>query len=307
MKTYLLAVLLIFSTLSSGLAEDLWVRNRPFRGAVLGDGSEMLVQMDLFLQALEVEADDQGDVVVIGGFPITVQEQRGTRFVHLRDVVDAAGLRLSRNPAMNTVDVRHPSAGTGSRGNWSEVFDEGPGVGSDESATKIAGAYFSITIPGHLDVVAERKYLKSEEKPNARVAQLNNLASQVPGTESVCMVATDAGVEMGGLTLTLIEGFTDEMDLAVEKDMLEVLKRGVLGRGGQLVGRESTRNIAGKRFYQFRYEADTERGFRSLNEVFVHFSNKHQSAFLFTISAPKHQFNRISPQLRLVVRNIRIK
>jgi hypothetical protein len=293
---------------SSAPAEELWVRNRPFQGVVRGTGGEMMVEMTTFLQLMEIEARDQGDVVLVGGFSIPIETSGNVRLVPLRDVVDAAGLRLSQNPALGTVDVRAASAGTGSRGNWTP--DETTRGGTAEkkgSKTDLEGTTFKVSVPGHLAVVSEADYLKSDEKSNAKTSSLNPDDADPKSTETAFLVATEAGPSQGILTFSIVPGLPSEIDPNEEERLLKTVIGGVLSRGGTLTSKTQLTNIAGKRFHQFQYKSLNESGDEMKNEVFLHFSPKNQVAFLALIEAPKRRFNRAAPQLRLVIRNLRVK
>ena len=304
-------VVLLFLGLSTpGLSEELWVRNRPFPGEVRGTGQSMLVEADTFLKTLEIEAEDRGDVFIIGGFPIPVEKAGTIRLIPLRDVVDAAGLSISKNPSLGTVDVRVADAGKGPSGTWntdSSSDSDSSGSASKGEKTQLEGATFRVTVPGHLSVVAESTYLKSGETDNAKAAQINNPLTQSAGARQAFAVTTRQGPKMGLLSVSMIMNMDPNLTAKDEKELLAAIGLGVLERGGRIYGEPTTQNIAGKKYYKFLYDDNGEYGQQNKNEVYVHFSTKHERAFLMLLSAPKRKFNRIAPQLRLVVRNLRIK
>lgn len=304
---YLLSTLLLAAAfMLPSAADELWVSNQPFPGSVRGSGQDMMVELRMFVQVMNIEADDQGDVVVIGGFPIPVEESDGVRYVHLRDMVDAARLKISTNPELGTVDVRRASAGTGYKGEWDALS---PSNGSESrsggTATEVAGDFFSVKIPAHLFVIADPRYLASGESDNARASLLNDYASPM-GAETVCGVAPDLNFSEGGLMFSFLPGMPDRMTAAEEKEFLEAVKSEVLLGGGQLVGPVASMNIAGNRFHRIRSQIDRN-GRIEDTELNIHFSPKNRVMVLLMIRAPKHRFNQVAPQLRLVVNNFRIK
>lgn len=302
----LLVFLLTLGLLLPATSDELWVSNQPFPGAVRGSGQDMMVELRMFVQVMNIEADDQGDVVVIGGFPIQVEETDGVRFVHLRDVVDAARLKISANPELGTVDVRRSSAGTGYKGEWNALSpSDGSKPQLNGTVTEVAGDFFSVSIPAHLIVVADPRYLASGESENAKAAVLNDYYSPL-GAETVCGVAPDLNFEAGGLMFSFLPGMPDKLTAAEEKEFLETIKSEILYGGGQLVGPIATQNIAGNRFHRIRSQTNRNGGVED-TELNIHFSTKHKVMVLLMIRAPKQRFNRVAPQLRLVINNFRIK
>ena len=304
--SYLLPALLALSLFLPVGADELWVSNQPFPGSVRGSGQDMMVELRMFVQVMNIEADDQGDVVVIGGFPIPVEEYNGVRYVHLRDMVDAARLKISANPELGTVDVRRSSAGTGYKGEWDALSpSDGAENRIDGTATEVAGDFFSVKIPAHLFVVADPRYLVSGESENAKASSLNDYYSPM-GAETVCGVAPDLNFTEGGLMFSFLPGLPDKLTAAEEKEFLDMVKSEVLRGGGQLVGPVASMSIAGNRFHRIRSQINRQ-GKIEDTELNIHFSTKHQVMVLLMIRAPKHRFNRVAPQLRLVVNNFRIK
>ena len=105
---------------------------------------------------------------------------------------------------------------------------------------------------------------------------------------------------------SFLPGMPDKLTAAEEKEFLDMLKSEVLRGGGQLVGPMASMNIAGNRFHRIRSQIDRNGNIED-TELNIHFSTKHRMMVLLMIRAPKHRFNRVAPQLRLVVNNFRIK
>jgi hypothetical protein len=297
---------LVALLVTTASADELWVSNQPFPGTVRGSGQDMMVELRMFIKVMRIEADDQGDIVIIGGFPIPVEEFQGIRFVHLRDMVDAAGLRISASPDLGTVDVRRASAGTGYKGEWNALSPGGPSDGASRgTVTNIAGDFFSLRIPSRFLVVAEPEYLQSEESENARAASLND-GHNYMGSRMICIVSQTSDVRKGGLVMAYIPGLPEKVTAKNEAGILDLVKDEVVRGGVQQIGPMSTMNIAGNRFHRLRVR-QTEDGVTEDTEINIHFSNKHDSMILLMIRAPKRLFNRVAPRLRLVINNFRIR
>lgn len=291
----------------SSLADELWVSNQPFQGVVTGSGQNMMVELRTFVHVLNIQADDQGEVVVIGGFPIPVQASGNVRLVPLRDVVDAAGLHITRNPELGTVDVRQASVGTGSRGNWETSSGAGDSPHREKGPiTKLAGVNFSVNVPGHLNVVSDPKFLQGEETDRARKVDLNPYGSW-SGNETAFMVSTDRGPTEGVLTVNLLGNVSSTMSREEEEQFFAALRSEVLSDGGKALGPVQVSTRAGKRFHQFTFRDTETDGVTYDNEVSIHFNPKAAVAFLIVLKAPQKTFQQVAPQLRLVINNLRMK
>ena len=88
----LLLTLVLLSLLPLA-AEELWVRNRPFKGQVEGKGASLKVDLDALLKALELKANIQGNDVIFGDFKVPIEtNSAGTRMVLLRDNISGPGI-----------------------------------------------------------------------------------------------------------------------------------------------------------------------------------------------------------------------
>lgn len=304
----LIAFLLLLLALSSqSAAEQLWVRNQPFQGEVRGTGSNMLVEAQLFLKLLQIDAKDQGDVMIIGGFPIPVEQSGTIRMIPLRDVVDAAGLSIMKNEALGTVDVRLAKSGLDHHAVWRT--NEVASTPSSEKGekTKLEGETFRLSVPSHLTVLSDPAYLKSGQTDNAKTAPVSEISNQKLGGQTAFFVTTKDGPKQGLLTVNMIPNLNQSLSLKEERVLLGVVSEGVQDRGGSLIGKPITRSIAGKRYHKLVYKDVDHLGRKNKNEIFIHFSDKHDRAYLMLLSVPESEFSRVAPQLRLVVKNFRYK
>lgn len=302
--TILLSLVLLLQPLQ---AEQLWVRNRPFQGVVTGSGQNMLVELDRFVTTLELQIEDKGDTVVVGGFPIPVESFGSVRMVPLRDMVDAAGLKISTNAALGTIDVRAADAGKGDSGDWAHVFEESSSDrGKGSPSTLLEGPLFKVTIPSRLSVRSEMEYLKSPERENSKAAALNT-DNSIPGYQEAFLVATSGGPSDGILTFTLLTDLPEKVTVEKEKAIFNYLYARFTRGGGEVVKEPHATSIAGRTYRTARYRKKISDGSTLENEMYFRASPSGGAAFLINITAPKNRFNQVAPQLRLVVRNMRYK
>lgn len=297
--------------LSTGLqAEQLWVRNRPFQGAVQGSGSTMLVEFEEFAKEFGLVVDDQGDLILVGGFPIPVERVGDKRLVSLRDLTDAAGLRLSRNTALGTVDVRSADAGTGSSGDW-ESFDGSSSTLNEERAARtkvvLEGPYFKVTIPAQLKAMTEETYFKEGDKEKVTIRP----AQPDPGTaqtlRTAFAVTTKEGFKKCSLSLSFIPNLSDSISTENEKAMLEFAYQSARGAKSKIVQNIQSVNQAGQRYQMMRFLDVDGFGVETENEFYLQINPQKKVAFLFILTAEKKLFNRVAPQLRLILKTFRAK
>lgn len=301
----LINLALVLALSLGAVAEQLWVSNKPFPGAVRGSGHEMLVEFQVLAELLEIEIEDQGENIVVGGFPLPVEVLQGTRFVHLHDFVDAARLKLSSNPALGTVDVRRASAGTGYKGDWNALsVDSSSSNPSKGTVTELAGEFFSVRVPARFKVVAEAEFLQSGDSENAKSMVFSQNDSS--GVQTVCAIYAESEFKKGGLTLAFVPELPDKTTPKDELEILQAIQNEIQASGGQVHGSATTVNIAGIRFYRTRASHAEGKSIRE-TELNICFSNKHKVMVLFKIDAPKETFNRLAPQLRLVINSFRMK
>ena len=265
----------------------------------------MLVELEPFLEMMGVEAQDHGDSVIVGGFPLAVQVWAGHRMVHLRDLVDAAGLKLSSTPALGVIDVRLPTAGLGDKGDWDAISSpDFPRASGSEAVTRIEGPVFSVNIPSRLKVLVDKSYLQSEESSSAIAADLTPYS--MPGTQTVAVVAAGKDITRGMLAVTVFPGLPEKVTSTNEGFIVETMKNEFLRGEAEQIGPLSSTTVAGARFHRLRVRT-TEDGEQIDSEYNFHFSNKHQLVVMIMIRAPKSQFHRVAPQLHLVLTNFRMK
>lgn len=115
-----IAALLLAGMLVSPLAaEQVYVRNKPFKGAVSGQGASTMVELQGLAQALglKVESVNGGWVVnqgadmagpgkvIVSGKEVQAQVQGESVLVNLKEFSEAVGARFVVNKSMGTIDV----------------------------------------------------------------------------------------------------------------------------------------------------------------------------------------------------------
>ncbi len=105
--TVAFALLLIFCLPAA--AQELYVRNRPFKGDVRGSGTSALVHLNELAKALEVKVEEQDGSYLLDGHPVTVEMVEGQPYLTL-STLSKSGFRVVENSDLGTIDVYKPVA-----------------------------------------------------------------------------------------------------------------------------------------------------------------------------------------------------
>ncbi|MGE0493609.1 MAG: hypothetical protein AB7S38_30650 [Vulcanimicrobiota bacterium] len=186
-------VLVFFLCLLGGAAqaEELFIRNRPFQGAVSGSGAQMMVELAPLAQALGVHAraveggwlvtrqpDDQNGrelisegVVVVEGKPVSSTSGAGPVMVNLAEVARQLGAKVTPNKELGTVDVYLVDQVVApSGGDWSNE----PAVGKSPGEVVMAMMATMKNLPSAESLLA----MKNEADLKAGMEAMEQLAVQ---------------------------------------------------------------------------------------------------------------------------------
>lgn len=138
-------ILLIALLLSNALsAQEVYVRNKPFKGEVSGLGQDQRVNLEALATAVEMELKEVEGVLLIGegeasqgepgqlvvnGKSLTLSDGDEGKMVNLKAFSEAAGLRYNHNRELGTVDISipPPESKTAGGGKWSALVGS-PGI-----------------------------------------------------------------------------------------------------------------------------------------------------------------------------------
>ncbi|MBI3924092.1 MAG: hypothetical protein HY319_00990 [Armatimonadetes bacterium] len=136
-----LLVFLLVCLPASG--DEIYVWNRPFKGAVSGAGAELYVELDKFAAALKLPAEGTWSVgpggVTVGGTVVPSREEAGARMVHMNAFCQAVGAKVVKNAGLGTLDIYLPTDSAGAR-DWGAGGTAAVG-GPGEAVLRYFGAY----------------------------------------------------------------------------------------------------------------------------------------------------------------------
>ncbi|MGE0493350.1 MAG: hypothetical protein AB7S38_29350 [Vulcanimicrobiota bacterium] len=101
--TAVLMLALLLLTIPAG-AEELFVRNRPYKGEVRGGGTSAQVRIDELAAALELELEHQNGVYSYQGTTLTTETIGEFAYIRLSDL-KPLGVKVVPNPDLGTIDV----------------------------------------------------------------------------------------------------------------------------------------------------------------------------------------------------------
>ena len=90
-------------------AQELSVRNKPYKGECRGRGVDMLVRLDEMAKALDMPAVKTEAGWTLGGTAIPTTDEGGVVLIKLSDLT-AVGAKVTHNKEFNTIDVNRPVA-----------------------------------------------------------------------------------------------------------------------------------------------------------------------------------------------------
>jgi hypothetical protein len=93
----------------SAAAQDVSVRNKPYKGEIRGRGLEMLVRLDEIARALDMPAVQAEAGWTLNGAAVPTTEENGIVYLKLSDL-EAAGAKVTLNKDFNTIDINRPTA-----------------------------------------------------------------------------------------------------------------------------------------------------------------------------------------------------
>ncbi len=284
------------------LAEELWVRNQPFKGQVQGSGPSMMVELDPLVKALELDVTVEGDSVVFGDFSVPIQRQGdGTGMVNLTEIAGPAGLKIKRNPTLGTVDVYAASVGTGSRGDWAAVEAKQSAKTSSGSGKKHEGYGYTIRIPASLEMTDDPALL-------ALLKQYVGGGQALAGAEFEFVVQPKNGSKDAAMLMMSIRtpNFTEAEAPALEKAMAEGFAEGVGSDGGRVVEPPTPISLGGDRFYK-TVHVENQDGKMKKMESYLHLSSAQKKAFILMFGDEEKSFNATAAKLRPAAMSLRIK
>lgn len=102
-------VILFLLLVLPAAAQEISVRNKPYKGEVKGRGTEALVQLAEMAKALDLPTTQEAGGWTLGGAPIPTVSESETVYIKLSDL-SKAGLKVTVNKELNTIDVHRPVA-----------------------------------------------------------------------------------------------------------------------------------------------------------------------------------------------------
>lgn len=294
----LLLTLVLLSLLPLA-AEELWVRNRPFKGQVEGKGASLKVDLDALLKALELKANIQGNDVIFGDFKVPIEtNSAGTRMVLLRDMATGAGLRIRKNPDLGTVDVFTEAAGSGDKGDFSAISDSP----SSSSGNVHEKADYRIKVPSSLDYT---------DDPNT-MALLKDIVGRSGGdapdnTNFEFILRPKNGSKEAALLLMKMTGLPPISTIPpeVEAKMVAGFASGV-ARKGRIVEGPTKLAVGGKPFYRVTYTS-VEDGQNKKNEAYMHISGPRGTLYALLFGDLERDFNKTAPLFRQAIKGFQVK
>lgn len=309
MLVFLLAAL-CFAPLA---AEELWVRNRPFKGEVQGAGAAMTADLKELAKALELTLSEAGEGWVAGeaqGQPesgyvlvkatsIPVSQGAKGPMVQVKAFVEAAGGTLKRNADLGTVDVYLTNKTQAAAGDWSNGATGGSG-GGDSSHTSPEG-YTLTMAPG----------VNGFSDPNLSKLAIDYAVNQDPSIQGVMKSSkldyffanADGGPNAGMGMVMVVEmpSLPGDIDSATAG---KIVAGGMVERG-QVRKAPTSLKLNGKDFTEVSF-TEMRQGQETRNHAFIHVSKANRKVYFFMVVCPEATYRTVSPKLLTTCRSAQI-
>jgi hypothetical protein len=129
---------LMVGLIGTALAEDIYVKNKPFKGDVIGQGMNAEISLMDIGKALDLEVVSDNGRWTLGELNLPGRELDGKIYVYLSDL-KKAGLTVIHSPELGTIDISVPK---GER-NANKGEDDGPpAADADWGGNKPTLVYF---------------------------------------------------------------------------------------------------------------------------------------------------------------------
>ena len=99
--------LLVAALFSTTLAEDVYIRNKQFKGQKLGQGMSTELTLQELADGLQLEAVSDNGFWQLGDIRVPGREEDGKIFVTVRDL-KKAGMVVIHSPELETIDISMP-------------------------------------------------------------------------------------------------------------------------------------------------------------------------------------------------------
>jgi hypothetical protein len=100
----LFLVLFLFASVLNAAAEDVYVKNKPFEGTVVGRGLSSELSLKDLGTALGLEVKQNDGQWLLGETPLSVRESEGLILVTL-SALKEAGFKVIHSPDLGTIDI----------------------------------------------------------------------------------------------------------------------------------------------------------------------------------------------------------
>lgn len=286
MKLRLLAFCFLLGLCCSVSAEEVWVRNKPFEGAVSGSGPGLKVELQAVLQALNLEATIANDAVIFGDFRIPIETTAdGKQMVLLKDLSVGANLTVTRNKELGTIDVYSTTAGVKPADDFSTSMD-----GSAQAA---GGSGYSFSLPPQLELVNDPSVVEGlvQEMGGLPAGKLNCLVvSKNKQEEALIMLFSFPPAEAGALRSLSPEAIGKSMEQQDSKQISGPTKA----------------TISGLPFYKFQHSM-VKNGRAMIAETYWCLQSPSKQAWLAMYIAGQANFESSAPPFRQAIQTMVVK
>ena len=290
-----ISLLLLFLLLSPTTlwAQELYVSNKPFSGAVVKAGSGLQVELAPLLKALKMSQTPQGGQIKVGdkSIPVIV-DASGKEMVSLPEFAAAANLVVRKNADFGYTDVyANTSAPAGDWGAEASGDTASTAGGGDKGYTiKVPSGYEMIDDPAMMDAIMGMAKKKSG----------SSLPEGMMRADFIVTPAKAGG--RGGILMMMTMNLPSAMPAEAEGEFLRGLMQG-MAQKGKVISGPTAQNIGGLKFQKALLKSPDN----SMMESYFHIAAARGKVFWLALVDDEATYSTSFAPLRNAVESFRLK
>lgn len=275
-------------------AQELYISNKPFTGAVVKAGSGLQVELAPLLKALKMDLKVEGGQVKVGEKSIpVVQDASGKEMVSLPEFAAAANLVVRKNADFGYTDVYANTSAPA--GDWGT--ETASGTGGTPAA--LANKPYTIKVPSGYEMIDDPD-LMDAIMGMARKRSDSNLPDGALTVEF--LMAPGKTNNRGGMLMLMVANLPGSIPAEAEPEFLKGMTRGMAAKG-QIISGPTPQNIGGLKFQKALMKTEDNK----MMESYFHIASARGKVYWLALLDDEATYSTSFAPLRNAVDSFRLK
>lgn len=274
-------------------AQELYVSNKPFTGAVVKAGSGLQVELAPLLKALKMTAAAEGGQIKIGekSVPVIV-DASGKEMVSLPEFAAAANLVVRKNADFGYTDVYANTIAPA--GDWS-----GDTGGETASTSGGGNKEYTIKVPSGFQMIDDPEMMNGV----MGMAKKRNDSGLPDGMLQANFIMAPAKQgDRGGILMMMTVNLPGSLPAEAEPEFLRGLMQG-MAKKGKVISGPSAQNIGGLKFQKALLKGEDNK----MMESYFHIAAARGKVYWLALVDDESTYSTSFPTLRNAVGSFRLK